>query len=135
MKVIDLLNKIANNDLPHNTKFKIISYDNSFLCRYDDSYPGEIWVLNEESECSFNYKIDHMRILNYEVEILEDKTEEIEELDTLFCMSDFTDIKYCKGEIDFNFKEMQDKINELVRLYNSLIKKQDTSKETNCMSD
>lgn len=108
MKVIDLLNKIANNDLPHNTKFKIISYDNSFLCRYDDSYPGEIWVLNEESECSFNYKIDHMRILNYEVEILEDKTEEIEE------------INYKTS--DANIRICINKINELVRTYNSLIK-------------
>ena len=122
MKVIDLLNKIANNDLPHNTKFKIISYDNSFLCRYDDSYPGEIWVLNEESECSFNYKIDHMRILNYEVEILEDKTEEIEE------------IQRSDSYVD-QINNNRNKINELVRAYNSLIKKQDTSKETNCMID
>lgn len=121
MKVIDLLNKIANNDLPHNTKFKIISYDNSFLCRYDDSYPGEIWVLNEESECSFNYKIDHMRILNYEVEILEDKTEEIEEYKTT----------YTERCIDI---EVREKLNEVIRAVNKL-NKRDTSKETNCMTD
>ena len=132
MKVIDLLNKIANNDLPHNTKFKIISYDNSFLCRYDDSYPGEIWVLNEESECSFIYKIDHMRILNYEVEILEDKTEEIEEIqadDNYYIHTELGSFKGRKMDIAF-----VNKFNELTKIVNKL-NKQDTSKETNCMSD
>ena len=75
MKVIDILNKIANKELKNNTKFRIIGEDGkAFICRYDNKYPGEIWVLNEKGrKISFNYSIDHMRILNYEVELLEDE--------------------------------------------------------------
>lgn len=79
MKVIDLLNKIANNELPHNTKFKITSCHDSFNCKYDADYPGAIWVIDDKDRFIFNYTIDYMRILNYEVEIIE-KIKGIEEI-------------------------------------------------------
>ena len=76
MKVIDILNKIANGELKNNTKFKIIPEDGEkFICKYSSSYPGYIWVINDDKEISFNYKIDHMRILSYEVEIIEEQEE------------------------------------------------------------
>lgn len=74
IKVIDLLNKIANGEIKDSTKFKIIPEDGqAFICKYGSGYPGYIWVIDNENEISFNYKIDHMRILGYEVEIIEDK--------------------------------------------------------------
>lgn len=117
VKGIELFKMIADGKVNQHTR---VSVDNYNDCSLDFVF--------EDGRNIFKWLDEYF-------EILEDKKEEIEELDTLFCMSDFTDIKYCKGEIDFNFKEMQDKINELVRSYNSLIKKQDTSKETNCMTD
>jgi uncharacterized coiled-coil protein SlyX len=74
MKVIDLLNKIANNELPNKTKFKVFSSSDedkrAFVCEFDISYPGTIW--SGDGECKWNFKIDNMRILNYEVEIAEE---------------------------------------------------------------
>jgi len=79
IKIIELLNMIANGELKNNTKFNIINEDGDIIkCKYSSTYPGYIWVIYNE-EVSFNYKIDHLRILSYEVEILEDNTEEIEE--------------------------------------------------------
>ena len=80
IKMIELLNMIANGELKNNTKFNIINEEGDIIkCKYSSTYPGYIWVIDNE-EVSFNYKIDHLRILSYEVEILEDNTEEIEEL-------------------------------------------------------
>ncbi len=77
IKMIELLNMIANGELKNNTKFNIINEDGNIIkCKYSSTYPGYIWVIDNE-EVSFNYKIDHLRILSYEVEILEDNIEEI----------------------------------------------------------
>lgn len=76
IKVIDLLNKIANGEIKNSTKFKIIPEDgHAFICKYGSGYPGYIWVIDNGNEISFNYKIDHMRILGYEVEIIEEQQE------------------------------------------------------------
>jgi len=97
IKVIELLNKIANGELKNNTKFNIINEDgNIFKCKYSSTYPGYIWVIDNE-EISFNYKIDHLRILGYEVEILEDNTKEIEE------KSNFEDMGYEIAQAYFEF--------------------------------
>ena len=76
IRVIDLLNKIANGEIKNSTKFKIIPEDgHAFICKYGSGYPGYIWVIDNGNEISFNYKIDHMRILGYEVEIIEEQEE------------------------------------------------------------
>ena len=82
MKVIDILNKISKNELPDKTRFKVYSSteDKSFICEYDMNYPGVIWRICDE-RCRFNYKIDFMRILNYEVEVIEENKEIEEKLD------------------------------------------------------
>lgn len=83
IKMIELLNKIANGELKNNTKFNIINEDGDIIkCKYSSTYPGYIWVIDNE-EVSFNYKIDYLRILSYEVEILEDKIDSIEKIKTL----------------------------------------------------
>lgn len=67
-------------------------------------------------------KVKGIKLLNYSFEKLEDKTEEIEELDMT-----------CTYH-NIDHTEIMNKINELVRAVNKL-NKQDTSKETNCMSE
>ena len=112
IKMIELLNMIANGELKNNTKFNIINEDGDiFKCKYSSTYPGYIWVIDNE-EVSFNYKIDHLRILSYEVEILEDNTEQIEELLTI------EDYECDKTDIRLN----RDKINELVKAINEIRK-------------
>ena len=109
IKMIELLNMIANGELKNNTKFNIINEDGDIIkCKYSSTYPGYIWVIDNE-EVSFNYKIDHLRILSYEVEILEDITEEIEEL----------------PDYNYSIKENRDKINEIIRY----IKRKDKSND------
>lgn len=134
VKGYELIKMISNRELKQGTKIK---FDNMIFL-YDYPNLSGIYRIGTDTSARNNlfYFLDCSNI-SKDFEILEDKTEEIEELDTLFCMSDFTDIKYCKGEIDFNFKEMQDKINELVREVNTIKKilTKDTSKETNCMTD
>lgn len=111
IKMIELLNMITNGELKNNTKFNIINEDGDIIkCKYSSTYPGYIWVIDNE-EVSFNYKIDHLRILSYEVEILEDNTEEIEELD-----EEWT---YIEGQVEKTWSkselELVNKINELVK--------------------
>lgn len=118
IKMIELLNMITNGELKNNTKFNIINEDGDIIkCKYSSTYPGYIWVIDNE-EVSFNYKIDHLRILSYEVEILEDNTEEIEELD-----EEWT---YIEGQVEKTWSkselELVNKINELVKAVNKLRK-------------
>ena len=118
IKMIELLNMIANGELKNNTKFNIINEDGDIIkCKYSSTYPGYIWVIDNE-EVSFNYKIDHLRILSYEVEILEDNTEEIEELD-----EEWT---YIEGQVEKTWSkselELVNKINELVKAVNEIRK-------------
>ena len=114
IKMIELLNMIANGELKNNTKFNIINEDGDIIkCKYSSTYPGYIWVIDNE-KISFNYKIDHLRILSYEVEILEDNTEEIEELEYY----------YIGQEKSANLTKIIDKIEELRVAVNKLRKEQ-----------
>lgn len=76
-------------------------------------------------------------MLSYHFEILEDTTEEIEELDTtaentLFTMECYTGIP--EKAQDWNFNILKNKIIEITRTVNKL-NKQDTYKAENCMTD
>ena len=112
IKMIELLNMIANGELKNNTKFNIINEDGEIIkCKYSSTYPGYIWVIYNE-EVSFNYKIDHLRILSYEVEILEDNTEEIEEIPQ-YRIDNCTDYNYCY---------LAEKYNKLAKAVNQIRK-------------
>lgn len=109
IKIIDILNMIAKGELKNKTKFKVYSSckddsDIPYICEYDKTEPGIIWCITKY-DSKFNFKIDYMRILNYYVEILEDNTEEIEELLTI------EDYECDKTDIRLN----RDKINEIIR--------------------
>ena len=118
IKIIELLNMIANGELKNNTKFNIINEDGDIIkCKYSSTYPGYIWVIDNE-EVSFNYKIDHLRILSYEVEILEDNTEEIEDIKGWGLATDYKDFETINHTLD----RFGNKINELVKAINSIRK-------------
>lgn len=110
MKVIDLLNKIANGEkMPKKIKYDKEEY---FWCEQCETYEDQKskdWLSN----------IDN---LNDEVEILEDTMEEIEELKEY--------VNYLENQ---NCIRMAKKINELVRFCNKL--NNTTYKAENCMTD
>ena len=100
IKVIDLIDRIyQKNNIPKRIKYKykIWLYDNV----------EERYCLEDSSFVSLAFETDR---LTDEVEILEDNTEEIEELEV--------------GDM-LNNKKVRNKINELVRAYNKLRKEKE----------
>ena len=104
IKLIELLNKIANGeDLPKRIKIQ------EYVFELSKDY--EHYYYNEDVEIT--HLINHnFSNLNDEVEILEDNTEEIEELLTI------EDYECDKTDIRLN----RDKINELVKAVNEIRK-------------
>lgn len=115
IKIIELLNKIANGeDLPKRIKIQ------EYVFELSKDY--EHYYYNEDVEIT--HLINHnFSNLNDEVEILEDNTEEIEEIqeisDEYFNMlSDEAKVKWLKSYI----KEDRNKINELVKVVKEIRK-------------
>lgn len=104
VKGIELFKMIADGKVNQHTR---VSVDNYNDCSLDFVF--------EDSRNIFKWLDEYF-------EILEDKTEEIEEYKTT----------YTERCIDI---EVRDKLNEVIRAVNKLNKPIDTSKETNCMSD
>ena len=104
IKLIELLNKIVNGeDLPKRIKIQ------EYVFELSKDY--EHYYYNEDVEIT--HLINHnFSNLNEEVEILEDNTEEIEELLTI------EDYECDKTDIRLN----RDKINELIKAVNKLRK-------------
>ena len=104
IKIIELLNKIANGEeIPKKIKH----------------WQEEYTLVNKMGFVSCTsksgYCLDLVQCLNDEVEILEDNTEEIEEL-TYFCIGSAKSTDQTK---------MIDKINELVKAINEIRKEQE----------
>ena len=115
IKIIDLLNmQYKNEKMPKNIRIKY-----SFVFDYY-TYNEEIKWYETADKTTI---LDVFHKLDYEVEILEDNTEEIEEIkeisDEYFNMlSDESKVKWLKSYI----KEDRNKINELVKAVNKLRK-------------
>ena len=116
IRIIELLNKIANGEeVPKKIKREYglvytLNFGHETPTYYDDN-DRTLWD-------GYNFNI-----LNEDVEILEDNTEEIEEIkeisDEYFNMlSDESKVKWLKSYI----KEDKNKINELVKAVNKLRK-------------
>lgn len=89
--VIQLLNRVANGEeVPKAVKYNEKEYN------YHD-YSKNYYYINDKEECLFDDDIAFCA--NNEVEILEDNTEEIEEL----------------PDYNYSIKENRDKINEIIR--------------------
>ena len=113
IKVIELLNKIANGeDLPKRIKIQ------DYVFELSKDY--EHYYYNEDVEIT--HLINHnFSNLNEEVEILEDNTEEIEELECeeskMYC-----DTQLIESTKTAKQEDIIDKINELVKAVNQLRK-------------
>lgn len=135
IKGIELMQMIADGKIKDGTR--IIHDDEEYL--YDKRF-NTLGIVGGHEDIT--EMLTFNELLNDDFEILEDKTEEIKEITI-----NGRDVKYgsmynwlgnCsihEEKICSAIDTLAMKYNELVRAYNSLIKQQDTSKETNCMSD
>lgn len=118
MKVIDLLNKIANGEkIPK--KIKCMNRDYIYSKRTDEDFN----YINPKTNEYFSEEWYMENILNDEVMILEDTTE-IEEYQT----------KYTERCIDV---EVREKLNEVIKAVNVIMKflPIENDKDINCMTD
>ena len=104
IKIIELMQKCANKE---NIPERIVYKNTVFTLNDCKNYYNE-----EKDERLLDYIIPTFSNLNDEVEILEDNTEEIEEL----------------PDYNYSIKENRDKINELVRAVNKLRKEKSNDK-------
>lgn len=104
MKIIDILNKKANRTLENGFKFIYRNYMYTYN-KNDDNIENDYG----KSLLGSEYKVE--KILNDEVELIEEN-KEIEEYKT----------EYTERCIDI---EVRNKLNELVRAYNKLIKERE----------
>ena len=112
MKIIDILNKKANGELEDGFKFKF----------------GEIYTYNKNTDSIKDEKGEAIgnfycieKILDYEVDIIEEN-KEIEELNKI----SYDEFKYTDNKHRFDLTNIEyDKINELIRAVNKLIKERE----------
>lgn len=105
MKVIDLLNKIANNEeVPKEIKYYgvLCSFDNEDKDYYCEEYGNLVWYLVDTSS-------NMNEVLETDLEIIEEKPKKIEELKikNIYKCDDYQ-------QIYINFKETWNKINEII---------------------
>ena len=72
MKFIDLLNKIANNELEDKIRFKIFINNFTLLCEYDKNFNSILFVDGLNNVCC-NFIVDYIHLLNNKVELVENK--------------------------------------------------------------
>lgn len=114
MKIIDILNKMANGTLEDGFKF---NYDNDTYCYNKEKY--EIVSINYGACLGNYYKLEG--ILDDEVEAIEEN-KEIEELNKI----SYDEFKYTDNKHRFDLTNIEyDKINELVRAVNKLSKERE----------
>lgn len=108
IKMIELLNKIENEEkVPQRIKWGTVNY----ILR-QDRLDGHLYYEKEQGCASLVAELKTMSDLKSEVEILEDNTEEIEELKPV---EDGVTYRY-------EWSEIPNKINELVKAVNEIRK-------------
>ena len=110
IKIIELLNKIANEEFPKRIKFKDKVYEDK------STYFGTGYVTEYDEWFARDIDVDDVKCLNDYVEILEDNTEEIEELDRNLKFNDLIE-PYGINE-DLMWTEIikqHNKINEIIK--------------------
>lgn len=109
MKVIDVYNKIANDEIKHGTRIKMFStlfiYSNGYLKK--DGYELDVAQL-----CISGYN------LNAEAEIIEDN----KDIEKIELYKDFTDNYNNESKLDANFSDIEYTITELLKEVNKLKK-------------
>lgn len=107
IKVIDLLNKIANGEEITHFKFGRCNFV------YDENVRN--WINGEGDILSTYCNVE--KCLNEEVEIIE-KDEKIEHLDIYNCFHIMGDNEVSRLRLDDNFQNISDKINEIIDYIN-----------------
>lgn len=122
MKVIDLLNKIANNEeVPKKIKTRNNIYE------YEES---ENDYLHDKYKLHFiNNELIYAKRLNDEIEIIEEKPKKIEELD--FVRIDDYTISGLVKSLNELIIEYNEKINEIIKTQNDLIERIDFDEISN----
>jgi hypothetical protein len=118
IKIIDLLNKIANGEeVPKKIKYSTLIYKFNENCnQFYEEGKGSYYDSKLKYEGSIEWQF-YGDYLNDEVEILEDNTEEIEELnDTCY------DRNMTGEEREYYHNITREKINELVKAVNEIRK-------------
>jgi hypothetical protein len=118
MKVIDLLNKIANGERPK--KFKLHIYTEDFIYELSDN--GGYYEINTDEE--FTESINLIFCLNDEVEIIEDTPKEDKKIEKFKVIKDNSEDSV---ELIYNGMKLEltllqaiilDKINEIIDYMN-----------------
>lgn len=123
VKGIELFKMIKSGEIKNDTRIKVI-YGN-----YNPIYIFRNYCLYDQNNKEMGVSV---LLSEKDFEILEDKTEEIEEIKVDRNNFIHTELGSFKGrKMDIAFVN---KFNELTKIVNKL-NKQDTSKETNCMTD
>lgn len=110
MKIIDLLNRIANGEIP-----KTIVYDERYFT-YDDKRQN--YFAYDDSEIDWKYTV--MEYINDEIEIIEDTPKEEKKIPEKIPYQFSLNYIYCninetaKEEIDKTINHIYDKINEII---------------------
>lgn len=107
MKVIDLLNKIANGEIP-----KIIVYDEKYFT-YDDIRKN--YFAYDDSEIDWKYTI--MEYINDEIEVIEEP-KKIEKLETIYKIEQDMNLDSVIAWQKVNNKIFQKKIDEIIDYIN-----------------
>lgn len=109
MKVIDLLNKIADGNIPKNIRF------NDMFMTYDEKKQNYFSKFGNE----IDWKYTVMEYINDEIEIIDEEDKDIPLIpdDELIILkqSKTVDMQYA---IDFNFRVVEEKINQIATEFN-----------------
>ena len=129
IKIIELLLKIAHGEYPKRFKY------NNKIYEYKRTVNGTGYVTENDDWFNSDIFIDDCENLNEEVEILEDNTEEIEELDKQKAKNEiwtYTDANINKSNLYclslYPEHHIVPKINELVKAVNKLRKENNNGK-------
>ena len=98
MKVIELLNKIANGEIHYSRKFRFSHKDYCTATQFFERY-----IVDKEN-------------LNLEIKELEDTPKEDKKIEKLKLINDYVSIDFTKDKISYcaGFEDVVNKINEII---------------------
>lgn len=118
MKIIDLLNKIVNNEeVPKEIKLngRLCSFDEEDKDYFCEEYGNIIWYLVDTSN-------NMNEVLYTDLEIIEEKPKKIEEID--ICPLDTTCVSSVDRATRSNVNKLLEKVDELTKAVNYLLEKE-----------
>ena len=120
MKVIDLLNKIANNEeVPKEIKLngRLCSFDNEDKDYYCEEYGNIVWYLVDTSN-------NMNEVLYTDLEIIEEKPKKIEKIDICPLDTTYQGVSSLDRATRSNVNKLFEKVDELTKAVNYLLEKE-----------